>query len=303
MQPDASTSSAERPQNQGVIHDIGYQHYSGPRGGRGYIRRSLYTDSLRGAYGLGRSGRSKIMPMVLLALMILPAGVIVAITAVARADELVGSYTSYLLNLQLVISIFVAAQAPVAVSRDLRFGVMPLYFARPLERTDYVLGKLSAMTSALLVLTGAPLLILFVGALIVGLPPSEQLPDFLRAMAGAAVLSVLLAGIGLVIAAITPRRGLAVAAIVTVLVVLSGVQAVVQGVASEQGADQVAAYLGLISPFTLVDGLQSSLLGAASPLPEPPGAVGAAIFALVALLIAGGSYLILQLRYRSVAVR
>ena len=169
----------------GVIHDIGYRHYAGERRGRRYIRRSLYADSLRGAYGLGRSARNKITPTILLAVMCLPAAVMVAITAATRGNELVGDYTSYVLNLQMVVLIFVAAQAPAIVSRDLRFGVMSLYFSRPLERVDYVVAKYLAMASAVFVLTAAPLTIMFVGALIVGLPISEQVPDYLRAAGGA----------------------------------------------------------------------------------------------------------------------
>ena len=192
----------------GVIHDIGYRHFDGERRGRSYIRRSLYIDSLKGAYGLGRSARYKVMPMILLALMCLPAGVIVAITAVTNGDELVGDYTSYILNLQLVVLIFLASQAPATVSRDLRFGVMSLYFSRPLERVDYVAAKYAAMVSALFVLTVAPLTIMFAGALVVGLSITEQIPDYLRAMAGAGLLSLNLGGIGLAIAAVTPRRGL-----------------------------------------------------------------------------------------------
>ena len=42
-------------QNTGVIHDIGYQRYEGPRLGRGYSMRALYVHSVRSAYGLGRS--------------------------------------------------------------------------------------------------------------------------------------------------------------------------------------------------------------------------------------------------------
>ena len=299
--PRSVTSEAPAPPH-GVIHDIGYRHFDGERRGRRYIRRSLFVDSLRGAYGLGRSGRSKVMPMLLLAAMCLPALAIVAITAVTRGNELVAGYPSYLLTLQLVISIFVAAQAPVLVSRDLRFGVMSLYFSRPLERVDYVLGKYAAMASGLFVLTAAPLTILFLGALVVGLPVGAQIPDYLRALAGAALLSLILAGIGLVIAAITPRRGLAVAAVVTVLVVLSGVQAVAQEIAFEEGAGESAAYLSLLSPYTLVDGVQSSVLGAASPLPAPPGVAGAAIFTLAAVLLVGGCFAALLLRYRSVSV-
>ena len=286
----------------GVIHDIGYRHFEGERRGRGYIRRSLFVDSLRGAYGLGRSGRSKVMPMLLLAVMCLPAGVIVAITAVVRAPELVGSYPSYLLNLQLVISIYVAAQAPVLFSRDLRFRVTSLYFSRPLERVDYVIGKYGAMASALFLLTATPLTIMFLGALVIGLPVGEQLPDYLRSLAGAGLLALILAGIGGVIAAVTPRRGLAVAAVVTVLVVLSGVQTLVQSIAVEEGAGKAAAYLGLLSPHSLVQGVQSSLLGAASPLPSPPGGAGTAIFCAAALFLAAGCFGALLLRYRSVSV-
>ena len=286
----------------GVIHDIGYRHFEGERRGRGYIRRSLFIDSLRGAYGLGRSGRSKIMPMLLLAVMCLPAGAIVAITAVVGEQELVARYPSYLLNLQLVISIFVAAQAPVLISRDLRFRVTSLYFSRPLERLDYVIGKYAALTTALFVLTATPLTILFAGALVVGLPIGDQIPDYLRAMAGAALLSLILAGIGAVIAAVTPRRGLAVAAVIAVLVVLAGVQGVSQGIASEEGVGEPAAYLSLLSPYTLVEGIQSGVLGAASPLPVPPGATGVTVFCLAAVLLIGGCFAALVLRYRSVSV-
>jgi ABC-2 type transport system permease protein len=285
----------------GVIHDIGYRHYDRERRGRSYIRRSLYVDSLKGAYGLGRSARYKVMPMILFGLMCLPAGAIVAITAVTNSDELVGDYPSYILNLQLVVLIFLASQAPATVSRDLRFGVMSLYFSRPLERLDYVAAKYAAMVSALFILTSAPLTIMFAGALVVGLPITEQIPDYLRAVAGASLLSLILGGIGLVIAAITPRRGFAVAAIIAVLLVLAGVQGVLQELAIAEGFDG-APYFGLLSPFTLVEGIQSSLLGAASPLPTPPGATGALVFSAVALLILASSVVVLVARYRSVSV-
>lgn len=288
------------PAPTGVIHDIGYRHYDGERRGRSYIRRSLFIDSLKGAYGMGRSARYKVLPMILFAVMCLPAGAIVAITAVTNGNELAGDYTSYLLNLQMVVLIFLASQAPAAASRDLRFGVMSLYFSRPLERRDYVAAKYAAIVSAVFVLATAPLLIMVVGALVVGLPVSEQVPDFLRAIGGAAVASLILGGIGLVIAAVTPRRGLAVAAIIAVLLVLAGVEGILQELAISEGLD-IAPYLGLVSPFTLAQGVQSSVFGGATPLPSPPGVTGAAVFSTVALFIAAASYGILLLRYRSVS--
>lgn len=286
----------------GVIHDIGYRRYGGGRAGAGDIRRALVVDSLRAAFGLGRSARSKVMPMTLLAVMCLPAAVIVAGTALTGADELVGTYSTYLFNLQLVVSVFVAAQAPALVSKDLRFGVMGLYFSRPLTRSDYVVGKFTAMTAALLVLTATPLLILFLGALAVGLPIGEQVPDLAAALAGAGLASAILAGLGLLVAALTPRRGFAVAAVIAVLMVLAGVQGVSQTIAVESGMDDAAVWYGLLSPYTLVDGAQSGLLGAPSVLPVPTGAAAGTVFVAVSLLLVVGSVLALLRRYRSVSV-
>lgn len=286
----------------GVIHDIGYRHYDGDRRGRSYIRRSLFVDSLRGAYGLGRSGRSKVLPMMLFAAMCLPSLAIVAITAVSGGDELVGDYPTYVLNLQIVVLIFLAAQAPVAVSRDLRFSVMSLYRSRPMERVDYVLAKYAAMASALFVLMATPLTIMFAGALVVGLPFTDQIPGYLTAVAGAGLLSLILSGVGLAIAASTPRRGFAVAAIITVLLVMAAVQGAGQELAISEGYDQIAPYLGLLSPFPLVLGIQSALFGATSPLPTPPGTTGALVFCAAAALAVVMPCLVLLLRYRSVSV-
>lgn len=307
MPPDTPVAATGAPTSaEGVIHDIGYRHYGGQRRGRAYIRRSLWVTSLKAAFGLGRSGRSKVMPMLLFVVMCLPALAIVTITAVisqgAEQTELVADYPSYLLNLQVVMAIFVAAQAPVTVSRDLRFGVMALYFSRPLERLDYVIAKYGAMAAALLLLTAAPLTIMFAGALAIGLPLSEQVPDYLRSLGGAVLISLILAGIALVIAAATPRRGVAVAAVITILLVLSGVQGAMQELALDAGAADLAGYLALVSPFTLVEAVQGSILGATSPLPVPPGATGAAAAAIVAVVLIAGSFGVLALRYRSVSI-
>ena len=288
----------------GVIHDIGYRHYDGPRLGRAYLRRSLFVESLRGAYGLGRSGRSKVMPMLLLAAMCLPAVVISVIAAVTGVSELPGGgYSSYLVNAQLVIAIFVAGQAPVSVSRDLRFRVTSLYFSRPLQRGDYVLAKYSALSAAVFVLIAIPLTILLAGALLAELPVGAQVADYARALVGAALAALVLAGIALVIAAVTIRRGLGVAAVIAVLLVLAGIQGAIMGIALDEGADSVAAYSGLISPFSLVDGVQARLLGAGSVLPiEPPGALGGVVFALVTAAVMAASYGLLVLRYRKVSI-
>jgi ABC-2 type transport system permease protein len=284
----------------GVIHDIGYQHYDGPRLGTRYVQRSLFVDGLRGAYGLGRSMRSKIMPLLLLAAMCLPAIILVVITAVTGGGDLPLGYTSYLFNLQTVVAIYLAAQAPVLVSRDLRYRVVPLYFARPLERPQYVQARWAALTAALFLLMALPLVIMFAGALLAQIPFSEQAPDFLLGLLGALLYAVVLGSIGLLIAALTPRRGLGVAAVIAVLLVLSGAQLAVFAIADELGSTTLAGLSGLISPTTLVDGVLSGVLGEPSAVVEPPGTGGSLVFVAVAVLLVVGCYVAVLARYRRV---
>jgi ABC-2 type transport system permease protein len=155
------------------------------------------------------------------------------------------------------------------------------------------------MTAALLVLLGLPLTVLFAGALLSELSLGDQLPDYLRAMGGAVVHALVLAGIGLVVAAMTPRRGVGVAAVVGVLLVLSGVQATVRALADEFGNATFSGYTGLLSPYSLVDGVAAGVLGADPSVGGgPPGAAGAAVFATVAVLLVVGCYAALVARYR-----
>ena len=77
-------------------------------------------------------------------------------------------------------------------------------------------------------------------------------------------LARVLAGIGLFVAAMTPRRGLGVAAVVGVLLVLSGIQVAVTALAIEFGNDTFIGYAGLLSPFTLVDGLVAACSAASA---------------------------------------
>ncbi len=286
-------------QTTGVIHDIGYRHYDGPRLGPSYIRRSLFVETLRGAYGLGRSARSKIMPFLLLGVVALPAVVMGIVTGYFGLGELPVGYTEYVVSFQVVITIFLGSQSPAVMSRDLRFKVASLYFSRPLSRQQYVQAKYAGMATALFILMGLPITLLFAGALLAELPLDEQLPDYLRAMGGAAIYALVLGGIGLVIAAMTPRRGIGVAAVVGVLLVLSGMQATVMAMAVEFGNRTFSGYTGLISPYSLVDGVVSGVLGADSSVQAgPPGTAGALVFALVAIGVVIGCYAALVARYR-----
>ena len=112
----------------GAIHDIGYRHYDGPRLGPTYIARSLFVHSLRGAYGLGRSTRTKVMPLLLLAVMVVPALLIAAIAIVTGQTSCRSSTAPMRRTSRSSSRSSSASQAPQSVSRDLRFHVVALYF-------------------------------------------------------------------------------------------------------------------------------------------------------------------------------
>ncbi|MCX5170140.1 ABC transporter permease subunit [Streptomyces antibioticus] len=290
--------------DQTRIHNIGYRSYDGPRLGRAYARRSLYSQSLRGSYGLGRSVKSKVLPMLLFVVMCVPAAIMVAVAVATKAKELPVDYTRYAIIMQAVISLYVASQAPQSVSRDLRFKTVPLYFSRPIETADYVRAKFAALASALFVLTAAPLLVLYVGALLAKLDFADQTEGFAQGLVSVALLSLLFAGIGLVIAAVTPRRGFGIAAVIAVMTISYGAVSTLQAIADAQNSTGAVPWIGLFSPVTLIDGVQSAFLGAASTFPGgigPSHGEGVA-YVLVTLGLIAATYGLLIRRYRKVGL-
>ncbi len=120
--------------------------------------------------------------MLLLAVMCVPAAIMVAVAVTTKAHELplAHAYTRWAIVMQAVISLYVASQAPQSVSRDLRFKTVPLYFSRPIETADYVLAKFAALASALFVLTGAPLIVMYLGSLLAKMGFAHQTGQFAR---------------------------------------------------------------------------------------------------------------------------
>lgn len=294
----------ETQQRADIIHNIGYRHYDGARLGRAYARRSLFSQSLRGAYGLGRSAKSKVAPMLLAAVMCVPALILVAVTVVTKDNGLPVEYTRYAVIMQAVIGLYTAAQAPQSVSRDLRFKTIPLYFSRPIEAADYVTAKFAAMASALFALTGVPLMILYVGALLAGLDFADQTKAFAQGLVSVALLSLLFAGISLVVAALTPRRGFGVAAVIALLTISYGAVSTLQAIAWDQGNTGAVSWIGLFSPITVIDGVQTAFLGATSAYPGGfgPDVKTGLVFLLVLLGLIAGSYGLLLRRYRKVGL-
>ncbi len=269
------------------------------------MARALFLTGLRNCYGLGRSGRSKILPMALLGLMLLPALILVGILVQARQildlDEQIVPYSVYPITTQLLISVFVAAQAPALISRDLRFGTITLYLARPARRSTYVLVRLASLTVATFLLVAAPLLLMYLGGLLAGLPFGRETELFLQATAGALLLAACLAGLAALVSALTIRRGLAVAAVIIVLLVSYTVVSTIQGISRENDREIVGEVAGLFSPYTLVNGVQVFLFDSPVATPTPPDGPGMGVLTLVAAaVVVLGSVLAMLGRYRRV---
>lgn len=239
-------------QARGSIYDLGYRGYDGTRLGRANAFLTIYADSARGAFGIGRGARSKILPISLAILAFIPAAVQLGIAAIAPAEVDFFAPYEYYGYIQVVLVLFVAAAAPELTGRDQRNRTLALYFSRPLTRDDYAVAKLAAMATALLLLTIGPQTVMFAGNALA----SEQSFDYLRDNAddilpivlGGLAVSGVTGSLGVAAASQTHRRMFAAGAILALL------------------------YLSIIIGAILMEALDSDLRRAIPPLP-PIGAV------------------------------
>jgi ABC-2 type transport system permease protein len=295
-----SDPSSSTPEGASVIHDLGYRPYSGPRLGPGAIARALTLTGFRNTFGLGRSGRSKVLPFVLLALNLMPAVIVGGVLVFAGLDTLPIAYAQYASTTQVLLSIFVAAQAPVLFSRDLRHGTISLYLARPLRSGTYAVCRWVSLLGATLVFLLLPILILFVVALLAELGVAEQARQAGLAVLLAVLLATSLAGLAGLVASWSTRRGFAVAATIALLLIANGVVTAIQGIAGDEGRPGVGEVAGLFSPYSLYRGLMGAWTDVEVPTPPTStGMVTAYVVVFVALSV--GCVAALLWRYRRVA--
>ena len=255
----------------GSIYDIGYRRYEGPRLGRGHAVRSLFIHSLRSAFGIGRSGRAKVAPIILGALALLPAIAIVgALTLVAQfgvgnrfATQAPIRYDTYFATISTIIVLFCAAQAPELFGRDQRHGVLALYFARALRRSDYALARIGGLVAALLILELTPNLLLFLGRVLLSpdIPAAvaDDLPSFVPVIGQAVLAAGLLGGLSMAVSAFSPRRAYATAGIIALFTIPN----IVAGIVAGLGSSAIATWLVLLSPTSVLDGTNAILFGKA----------------------------------------
>ena len=288
------------PAGGSVIHDLGYRPYTGPRLGPAAIARALVVTGFRNAFGLGRSGRSKVLPFILLGLNLLPALIIGGVMVFVGLKELPIGYAEYASTTQVLLGIFVASQAPVLFSRDLRHGTISLYLARPLPSSTYALARWASLLGATLVFLLLPIVLLYAVALLGELDVTEQTGDAAVAMGLALLLALTLAGVAGLIASWSTRRGFAVVATIALLLIGNGIVTAIQGIAEQEGRPRVGEVAGLFSPYSLYRGLMSTWAGGSTPTP-PTGAAMQAAYVVVFVGLSVVCVAGLVRRYRKVA--
>ncbi len=299
--PSSPTEPTGRP--SGVIHDIGYRPYSGPRGGHGAIAWSLYVTGLRNVFGLGRSGRSKILPFALLALNLLPAVIIVGVATFIGLNSLPLAYPEYAATTTILLGTFAAAQGPILFSRDLRHGTISLYLARPLSATAYALARWGALVTGIFLFVMAPIIMMYAGALLASMDAGEQTRDFLAATLVTVLLAGMLASVSGLFSAIALRRGFAIVGTIGTILFGYGVVAVIQGISFDQDQKRVGEIAGLFHPMTLYAGDVAVFTDADTAIIPPTGTGMDVLYVVVSLLLALGGLGMLLWRYRRLATR
>jgi len=280
-----------------VIHDIGYQRYTGPRLGRSAVFGAIYVHGVRAAYGFGRSAKSKIFPWLVFGIVTLVAVIIAAVRAQTGTVPL--NYIQFADAMSWLIIFFVAIVAPELVSRDLRAGVLPLYFSRPVRAADYVGAKVAAMVTAVWVLLAGPQLIMFLGAALTTKKGMSgvwgELDDLLWGWSYSLLWALLFTGIGLLVASLTGKRAFAAGGIVAVFLMTTPVVGVLATLPSRTA--QELAFLA--SPMTLVSGVAQWMVPNANT-GLPIGRFGP-VYAIEAAVLIVTCLLLLLARYRKVA--
>ncbi|GLW31403.1 ABC transporter permease [Actinoplanes regularis] len=280
----------------GVIHDIGYQRYEGPRLGRTAAIKALYVHGLRAAYGLGRPPKAKIFPWLVAGVTLLIAVILAAVRS--QVPEFEFTYAQFDDSLSWLIIFFVAILAPSLVSRDIRSGTLPLYFSRPLRAADYVLAKFLAMVSAVWLLLGVPQFIMFLGAAFTtdkGMTGVwDEVRELVPGWAYSLLWALLFTSIGLLVASLTGKQAFAAGGIVAIFLMTTPVV----GVLASLPASAANHLAFLASPMTLVSGVGAWALG--NDIGIDIGRYGP-IYGIEAFCLITACLLLLLARYRKVA--
>ena len=246
----------------GSIYDLGYRHYDGVRLGRRHAIWALYLHSLRNVFGIGRSFWAKAAAFGILAIALIPAVVQLGIAAVAPQDFEIVAPEDYYGIIEPLLAVFCAIVAPELAGRDQRTNTLSLYFSRAIRRDDYAFAKFFALFTGMLTLTAVPQVLMFTGNASAANNAvnyiQDNWEDIPAILASATLLSCLVAAIGLVIAAQTPRRAYSTVGILAAVILAAAIASSIFA-AAENDLGRLAL---LLSPFHMARGATFWIFGA-----------------------------------------
>jgi ABC-2 type transport system permease protein len=283
----------------GTIYDLGYQRYAGPRLGRNNAIANLIRYSFRAAFGLGRGPKAKMLPMIVTAVVFLPAIMQVAIASATGRPEIV-NYAGQLNFTAFLLALFVAVQAPELVVTDKQQGVLSLYLSRPLTATDYAMSKMFALIGAMLVITLGPQLFMFVGKVLLSATPWPMFKTEYKQLApiigGTLMTSIFVAAIGLSLSSLASKRANATAAVIAVFLILPAAAGIVHGIAT----GNVRRFAPLANPILVITGfagwlfdVQAQRRAIITRLDVPPESY---LYLMIVVTIAGTALLVWRYR-------
>jgi ABC-2 type transport system permease protein len=213
----SSNTPLDPSASYGEVFDRGYAHYDGLRLGRPQAFRSLIGYSIKRAMGIRKPWTSKILPILLYTSAIIPLIVMIGVAALVPQVEF-ASYSAYFAAIFTIEGIFVATIAPEMLCPDRREKTLPLYFARAISRSDYVVAKLLATILLTMTMSLVPAMILWIGRQLVAASPwtamKDNVGDLGRVILLGSLIALFLGTAGLMISSLTDRKGVAVTVII-----------------------------------------------------------------------------------------
>jgi ABC-2 type transport system permease protein len=214
------------------LAEVRYTGYTGPRTGRTAALWSLARWSALRALGARRGWRAKLIPGGLIAIAFAPALVVLVLHAVVgsafanRFPDLL-PYRQYETQIGLILFLFAAVVVPELLCPDRRDNVLSLYFSTAVSRFDYVTGKIIAAFLPMLLISGGPVLLLYVENVLFATHPlayvENHLADPPRIVAASIVVASYISLLALAVSSLTSRRAVAIGAYVGVVLVSTGV--------------------------------------------------------------------------------
>jgi len=197
------------------------------------------------------------------------------------------------MNVQAVFTVFLAAlTGPGCIAPDLANNALPLYFSRPITRTEYALGRLGTLAGLLSIVTWIPGLLLFAMQAAMAEPPwfSENWHIGAGLLSGFFLWILLVSLVALAGSAYVKMKAVAGGLVFGFFFILAGASGIINRVFRSQWGN-------IIDPTWMTRQIWHALLGV-----KPPDGPGAPICFFVLL---GGIvllYLILKRKLRPVEV-